>query len=141
MKTKSKKTAKKSPTKRPVKTIMDKVKSFEDACKLLKLNPKHIPVVDMLPELHQKAIVANYKLIIIIQALNEGWQPDWSNSNEYKYYPWFYMSSFGFSDSGYGRWHTAAIVGSRLCLKNETLARYTGKKFENLYKEYMLINK
>jgi hypothetical protein len=65
--------------------ITDKIKSFEDACKHLRLNPNDLPVVDMLPEKDRKSIIAFYKLTIIIRALNEGWEPDWSNWDEWKY--------------------------------------------------------
>ena len=71
--------------------ITDKIKSFEDACKHLRLNPNDLPVVDMLPEKDRKSIIAFYKLTIIIRALNEGWEPDWSNWDECKYYNWFYV--------------------------------------------------
>lgn len=71
--------------------ITDKVKSFEDACKHLGLNPNDLPVVYMLPEKDRKSIIAFYKLTIIIRALNEGWEPDWSNWDKWKYYNWFYV--------------------------------------------------
>ena len=44
--------------------ITDKIKSFEDACKHLRLNPNDLPVVDMLPEKDRKSIIAFYKLRI-----------------------------------------------------------------------------
>jgi len=28
-----------------------------------------------------------WKMSIIVKALNEGWEPDWDNDNEPKYYP------------------------------------------------------
>ena len=33
--------------------------------------------------------IARRKLETITEALNEGWRPDWNNTNEYKYFPWF----------------------------------------------------
>ncbi|MCT4151322.1 hypothetical protein HZP59_08765 [Elizabethkingia anophelis] len=121
--------------------ITDKVKSFEDACQLLGIEPK-IPEVSFLPEKHQKAITAHYKLMIITEALNEGWTPDWSNWNERKYYPWFEMSdssgrfSFNSSDSQYS--HSAC--SARLCLKTWELANYIGEYFIDLYKDYFIID-
>ena len=71
-----------------------KIKTFEDACKALNLDPEQVlPIVSGVPEKHQKAIVSHAKLVIIAEALNEGWQPDWNDSGEWKYYPWFRMSS------------------------------------------------
>lgn len=81
-----------------------KIKTFEGACKALKLKATALPNVSALPKKHQKALIAHYKLVIISEALNAGWQPDWSNWNEYKYFPWFEVkktpSGFGFSYSG-----------------------------------------
>lgn len=123
--------------------ITDKIKSFEDACKHLRLNPNDLPVVDMLPEKDRKSIIAFYKLTIIIRALNEGWEPDWSNWDEWKYYNWFYVEkgedqrSSGFRYSG--ACYAYACAGSRLCFKNIELAEYAAEQFKELYREYLLI--
>ena len=45
----------------------------------------------------------NYeKLKLVVKAINQGWVPDWSNSNQRKWYPWFDVSpsGVGFSTSG-----------------------------------------
>jgi hypothetical protein len=125
---------------------MAKIKTFEAACKLLKLDPKKVPVVKGLPAKHQKSIVAYFKLVIIAQALNEGWEPNWSNSDEYKYQPYFWVKAdakhpagVGFSITGYGVWGSITGVGSRLCFKSSELAMYAGKQFAKLYQEYLLI--
>ena len=125
--------------------VTDKVKSFEDACKHLGLNPNDLPVVYMLPEKDRKSIIAFYKLTIIIRALNEGWEPDWSNWDEWKYYNRFYVEKgedqrssgfrYGTTDFASTRMHT----GSRLCFKNIELAKYATEQFKELYREYLLI--
>lgn len=122
------------------------VKTFEDACKALAIDPKALPQVSMLPAAQQKAIVAHYKLVIIAQALNDGWQPNWSDSSEYKYFPWFKVNATAKTPSGSGlsfgvcgTWITATDVGSRLCFKTRELAEYAGKKFKALYEQYFLI--
>jgi hypothetical protein len=63
--------------------------SFEDACKALKLEQTCLPDVSPFPKGHQQAIIAYAKLIIIAQSLNEGWSPNWNDTNQLKYYPWF----------------------------------------------------
>lgn len=122
---------------------MKKIKTFADACKALKIKTK-LPDVSALPKKHQKAIIAHYKLVIIAQALNNGWEPNWNDWNEYKYYPWFEIkkgtSGFGFSGTHCAYWRTGTAVGSRLCFKTRDLALYAGKQFEKLYKEYFLYN-
>ncbi|TWP30535.1 hypothetical protein ETU09_00610 [Apibacter muscae] len=126
-------------------TIIEKIKTFEDACKELNLNPKDFTIT--IPNefsKHSEALTAHLKLVVITQALNEGWEPDWSNWDEYKYYPWFDMedsASGGFSFGGYGDWNSISIVGSRLCFKSRELAEYAGKQFEGLYETYFVIKK
>lgn len=121
--------------------ITDKVKTFEDACKVLGLDPKQLPVVDLLPEKDRKSIIAYYKLTVIIRALNDGWEPNWNDWNEYKYFNWFYLDSAGFSyASTYAAaTNTSTSIGSRLCFKNDTLARYARVQFRDLYFEYLFI--
>lgn len=122
--------------------ITDRVKSFEDACQVLGIST-NVPEVKGLPRKHQKAIIANYKLIVIAEALNEGWKPNWQDSDEYKYYPWFDMSNpagVGFSSTHYTASYTSATFGSRLCLKNRELAIYFGQTFTDLFNDSLLLN-
>lgn len=122
--------------------ITDRVKSFEDACQVLGIST-NVPEVKGLPRKHQKAIIANYKLIVIAEALNEGWKPNWQDSDEYKYYPWFDMSNpagVGFSYTIHAASYTYAHFGSRLCLKNRELAIYFGQTFTDLFNDSLLLN-
>lgn len=122
--------------------ITERVKSFEDACQVLGIST-NVPDVKGLPRKHQKAIVANYKLIIIAEALNEGWKPNWQDSDEYKYYPWFDMTNpagVDYSNSHVAASYANADIGSRLCFKTRELAIYFGKQFTDLHNESMLLN-
>lgn len=122
--------------------ITDRVKSFEDACQVLGIST-NVPEVKGLPRKHQKAIIANYKLIVIAEALNEGWKPNWQDSDEYKYYPWFDMSNpagVGCSNTAATASSTGANFGSRLCLKNRELAIYFGQTFTDLFNDSLLLN-
>ena len=124
--------------------MQNQIKTFEDACKALKLDSKKVlPDFSMFPEKHQKAMIAHAKLVIIAQALNGDWEPNWYDYNEFKYYPWFEMyessSGSGFSFYDFGVWDSASYVGSRLCFKSRELAEYAGTQFEALYKDYFVI--
>jgi hypothetical protein len=116
------------------------IKSFEDACKKLNREPL-LPEVSMLPVPNQKAVIANYKLDVIQEAINKDWKADWTNWNQYKYYPWFDLSSSGsgFSyhvcDCGY----TTSDVGSRRVFPSSEIAKYVGKQFIDLYNDAMWI--
>lgn len=117
---------------------MKKIKTFEDACKALKLK-------FTTPAGLTKDEVAYLKLKIIAKALNEGWEPNWNNWDEWKYYPWFCMGDngaspgVGFSYGGYDLVRTTSGVGSRLCFKTRELAKYAGQQFLEIYKDYMLV--
>jgi hypothetical protein len=117
--------------------ITDRVKTFEDACEVLGVGPSY-----SFNSTDSKDEIAYKKLKIIIQALNEGWTPDWSNSNQKKWYPWMKWngSGFGFSDSYCDYWATRTCVGSRLCFKSEELAIYAAKQFEAIYNDFLTLN-
>jgi len=98
--------------------------SFDKSCKDL--------------EKHEKA----YRLLVMLaKTLNNGWKPNWKDSNEVKYYPWFEMESssgFRFID-GYDIWRSGSDVGSRLAFKSDELAKHAGKYFVDLYKDFMVL--
>ncbi len=122
--------------------ITEKVRSFEDACKVLDITP-NIPDLSAIPQNLQKSVLADYKLKVIAQALNEGWIPDWSNGKWDKYFPWFDFDDsssagrFSFDDSAHQR--SLSNVGSRLCYKSQELSDYAGTQFESLYRDCFVI--
>lgn len=117
--------------------ITERIKTFEDACGYLDIN---IDTFNATCKDLPDDEVAYRKIKMIAKSLNEGWEPNWENSNEYKYYPWIkYVAGSGFSGSCYGLSATGATVGSRLCYKSSELARYAATQFLELYKDYLLI--
>ena len=118
------------------------IKSFEDACKTLGLNPDVLPNTEGITDEFKKPIIAQYKLMVIFKAINNGWKPNWGDSDEYKYYPWYYMlsSGFGFDGSDYSFTDAGTYVGSRLCTDTSEKAMYIAKIFEQEYKELYLFN-
>jgi hypothetical protein len=86
-----------------VPKITDRVKTFDDACKVIGLKPDDYGTLHTPKQItqYQKHLYAHLKLMIIAEALNEGWKPNWDDSSEWKYYPYFDMRSkgagFGFS--------------------------------------------
>ena len=121
------------------KDITKRVKSYADACAVLGIEP----IVDevLLKLGFAKDEIAYRKLKTIAKALNEGWEPNWSDWNEYKYFNWFYLDSAGLSCAYADTALTAtfAYFGSRLCFKTSALARYAGEQFEDLYNDFLLI--
>ncbi len=120
-----------------------KIKTFEDACSVLELDAKNvIPDFSFFPKNDRQSMIDHAKLVIINQAINgKDYTPDWSNSNEIKYYPWFIMGSssgVGFAFGDFAYWLTGSNVGSRLCFQSREKALYAGKQFEDLYKSYFV---
>lgn len=150
------------------KDIMERVKTFEDACRELGLDSEDLEQKwednNLMPD-----EIAYQKLRIICSALNEGWEPQFTE-DEWRYYPWFWLytqeeindmneeektnrrlMSTGDYQTGYAGLACAtshiapsaanARIGSRLCLKSDTLAVYCGKQFINIWADFNLIRK
>ena len=73
--------------------ITERVKTFEDACKELGEDHKLVQQFKAIePAIAEdKGAVAYFKLGIITAALNEGWKPDFTNKEEYRYFPYLYL--------------------------------------------------
>ena len=79
-------------------------------------------------------------LILVAKALNGNWKPDWNDINEYKWFPYFQVSSgfrFSYANTNYDYGLTFTRIGSRLCFKNKQIAEYAGKIFIEQYEKLM----
>lgn len=100
------------------------------------VNPKHI-----------KALIALNELFTIAQAWNKAddFVPDFSNSMQDKWFPWFvydkgaagFVSASTSSTPSYAN----AALGSRLCFKTRNRAIQFGKQFVGLYNQVFLLDK
>ena len=115
------------------------IKTFEDACENLEISDNVKILLDY--NGNDKDMIssqAHAKLIIITKEINQGWIPNWNDSNQKKWSPWFRLSSgFGFVDSHYGYSFTGTSVGSRLCFESEEKSTYAGKQFIEIYKDLL----
>lgn len=125
--------------------ITDRVKTYEDACKVLGVEP--INEQNAKAQGFRSDEIARRKLETIAAALNEGWKPDWNNTDQYKYYPYFYIQenakgkgSAGLSCAytAYSATSTNAYFGSRLCFYASRLARYASNQFTDLYEQILI---
>lgn len=159
--------------------ITERIKTFEDACR--ELGEEH-PLIQAYRQLLEIATCEDYmretfgadtvsylKLRIICAALNEGWEPKFTE-DEWRYYPWFWLytqdeindmnedektdrrlmstgdyqtgyAGLAFASSSYPPSYANACIGSRLCLKSDTLAVYCGKQFIDIWADFCLIHK
>ena len=156
----------KAPDDRPV---TERIKTFEDA--MLALGEEH-PLVK---EWHcgenlSSDLEAYLQLRVICAALNEGWEPQFTE-DEWRWFPWHYLWSESELDEKSDEWkadrhlimigdkyqseyaglayansysapsNSGTNVGSRLCLKSEALATYCGKQFIDLWAAFLLTPK
>ena len=155
--------------------ITERVKTFEDACRELGEDHPFVLAYQNTnlrdPEVAEenRDILAYMKLRIIAAALNEGWEPQFTE-DEYRWYPYFTLwaeeelseksdewkadrhlistgdysvdwAGFAYSCSACAPSFAYAFFGSRLCLKSEALATYCGKQFISLWADFNMIKK
>lgn len=124
------------------------LKTVEDCFLRTGRDPKALPDVSMLPEADRAHQVNNYKLKVMVEAINmEGdqkWIPDYSDGNN-KYDPYFWIAEddslpggFGFSYSDCGSWYSITTAGSRLCFRDRARWKYAVEQFKELYLEEIL---
>lgn len=125
--------------------ITDRVKTYEDACKVLGVEP--INEQNAKAQGFRSDEIARRKLETIAAALNEGWKPDWNNTDQYKYYPYFYIQENAKGKGSAGLSCAAAYcaatnayayIGSLLCFYALRLARYAGNQFTDLYEQILI---
>lgn len=145
------------------KNVMERVKTFEDACNELGID--HNEWMQDKKELGLEAdVIAYLKLRIIAAALNEGWQPQFTEE-EYRYFPWFCLYTQSEIDEmseedksrvvyrshsnahAYGGVAYAVTsldssnadtyIGSRLAFKTHELAEYAGRQFVEIWADYV----
>lgn len=116
------------------KVVSGNCVKLDEVTRLVKdINPSHV-----------KALIALNELFTIAQAWNkeDEFEPDFSNSNQYKYFPWFVYDNgsagFVFAITTYTATSTYALIGSRLCFKTPERARQFGEQFIDLWNDVLL---
>lgn len=156
------------------KPITERIKTLEDALELLgdahPLVAQYRTVVNSFQYHSSNAFLfAVVSLQVVCAALNEGWEPQFTE-DENRYYPWHWLyteseigdmateeqhercmmstgdyvteyAGFAFASTYHAPSYTSANVGSRLCLKNRELAAYCGTQFIRLWADFKLIRK
>lgn len=96
-------------------------------------------VFDEIDEVEKKVLAAYSRLRKKAKEKRGDWEPDFSNSNQKKYFPWLEYkqgSGFGFSDADCIYDYSGTHVGSRLCFPTSDMAMEFAK--ENL-EDYNII--
>ncbi len=153
--------------------ITERIKTFEDACNELGDDNQFVQeynsiIVNADVDICYD-IISFLKLRIVCAALNEGWEPKFTE-DEVRWYPWHWLytqseidnmnkderkkralmstgdyvteyAGFASAYSIYAPSLANALIGSRLCLKNSELASYCGTQFIDLWAGFKLIRK
>lgn len=152
--------------------VTERIKTFEDAVKELGEDNGLVKAYrKMMPDCIYDGdgdILAYLKLRIIVAAINEGWEPQFT-TDEYRYYPWFVLytqeeidemdeeqKSRVLGRSGYNAYASAGVAyshsyyassssntgnGARLCFKERALAEYAGRQFLKEWSDFMVFTK
>ena len=119
-----------------------RINSFEAALKFL--GRENNARMCGIPGINAKAMAAIYKLCIIAEAWNksDNFVPDFSNHNQFKYFPWFSYDEKSVKFASVGMYYTQsnsiAYFGSRLCFKTEDRAAQFGEQFIHLWNDFLL---
>lgn len=124
-----------------IKDIKERINSVDDA--ILELGENDIEVIQLRKLQEAEVadnILARQEAVVLIKAYNEGWGPEWTDDNQYKYFHRFYIGgdegSSDFRFLGFGHWDTHSNVGYRLCLKSSDLVYQTGEKHLEVFKRF-----
>jgi len=119
--------------------------TYEECEKKAGLIPGTLPNVEGLPEKYRKSQVADFMLAVVCEAHNDGWEPNFNDTDEYKYSMWPTVDAneqqptgFGLSYPGCDLWTSRTDCGSRHLLKSRTIAIHIQKQFPEICKNHFL---
>lgn len=149
----------------PEKEVRERIKTFEDACREIGIDAEAWNR-DKISLGLEPDVLAFLKLRIIVKALNEGWEPRFTE-DECRYYPWFILytgeeynkldeeeksrvvyRSNNYADAlggvSYGSAssdssYTNASIGVRLAFKTSELAAYCGRQFLDIWADFVFL--
>lgn len=149
--------------------VTERIKTFDDACNALGDEHPLVTQYRLTAAAYKgdpmtEDFIAYLKLRIIVAALNEGWEPKFTE-DEYRYFPWFYfytkeeydklddeekgrcvLRSGVSTNSYYGFVFCLAYsdasfsdtsYGSRLAFRTRELAAYAGRQFIEEWADFM----
>jgi hypothetical protein len=149
----------------PEKDVRKRIKTFEDACHEIGIDAEAWNR-DKISLGLEPDVLAFLKLRIIVKALNEGWEPQFTE-DECRYYPWLilytgeeynkldeeeksrvvYRSSsnahacggVSYANANYDSSLANAGVGVRLAFKTSELAAYCGRQFLDIWADFVFL--
>lgn len=149
----------------PEKDVRKRIKTFEDACHEIGIDAEAWNR-DKISLGLEPDVLAFLKLRIIVKALNEGWEPRFTE-DECRYYPWFILytgeeynkldeeeksrvvcRSYSYAvalggvscaSACHGSSGACAVIGVRLAFKTSELAAYCGRQFLDIWADFVFL--
>lgn len=150
----------------PEKDVRKRIKTFEDACHEIGIDAEAWNR-DKISLGLEPDVLAFLKLRIIVKALNEGWEPRFTE-DECRYYPWFILytgeeynkldeeeksrvvyrsynyvayalGGVSYAYANVGSSYTNAYIGVRLAFKTSELAAYCGRQFLDIWADFVFL--
>lgn len=117
------------------------VSSFEDAATFLGMDPELLPNLSSIPRRFKRPLIAYFKLMVVCEAINQGWSPDLASKNQIKFYPLFIADKSGkdFSECKHFTTTSELRVPSFLFCETIEKEKYLASQFLELFKDMMLI--
>lgn len=151
--------------------VTERIKTFEDAVAALGEEHSFVVAYRTIEDIDECSgdIEAYLKLRIVVAALNEGWEPKFTE-DEWRYVPVHFLytdeeladkdeewkrdrcliptgdyvteyAGLAYARSNHAPSYTLASFGSRLCLKSSDLATFCGKQFIELWADFWLVRR
>lgn len=149
----------------PEKDVRKRIKTFEDACHEIGIDAEAWNR-DKISLGLEPDVLAFLKLRIIVKALNEGWEPRFTE-DECRYYPWFILytgkeynkldeeeksrvvyrsynnalalGGVSYVLAYYDSSNTNVVIGVRLAFKTSELAAYCGRQFLDIWADFVFL--
>ena len=150
----------------PEKDVRKRIKTFEDACREIGIDAEAWNR-DKISLGLEPDVLAFLKLRIIVKALNEGWEPQFTE-DECRYYPWFILytreeynkldeeeksrvvyrsyssgaaalGGVSYASAFSDSSYTYASIGVRLAFKTSELAAYCGRQFLDIWADFVFL--
>lgn len=119
---------------------MSNIKTVEEIFAIENLDAKAI-TISGIPERHIEAVKAIAKLFVVVDHHNPNFQPDYTNSSQYKFEPVFDIGSpsgVGFSCNGYDSWTSNSSFGARLVSESSENTKLIVENYPELYEKIMV---
>jgi len=111
------------------------ITTYGEVCKALKEKSYSLKDFEWADEEDAEKLLAFAQLKQIERLYNENWIKDWSNKNQYKYYPYFTLNGSGGLVFYFSSSYHYTCSGQVGFFKDQKTSDYVGKTFISIYEK------